>query len=124
MAVTLHNIPEGLTIGIAFGAFTAGFESTSLFAAVSLAIGIEIQNLPEGMAVSLPLRGEGMSRLKSFWYGQLSGFVEVIAGVIGVLIVTFLHSIFPYALGFAAGAMIFVVVEDVIPNVKVEVTQI
>ncbi|MGF7119258.1 ZIP family metal transporter [Methanobacterium oryzae] len=116
LAVTLHNIPEGLAVGIAFGAVAAGFESTSLFTAVSLAIGIGIQNLPEGMAVSLPLRSEGISRFKSFWYGQLSGFVEVIAGIIGVLIVSFSYSILPYALGFAAGAMIFVVVEDVIPE--------
>ncbi|WP_424355768.1 ZIP family metal transporter [Methanobacterium sp. MBAC-LM] len=116
LAVTLHNIPEGLAIGIAFGAVAAGFESTSLFIASTLAIGIGIQNVPEGMAVSLPLRSEGMSKIKSFWYGQLSGFVEVISGIIGVLIVSFLHSILPYALGFAAGAMIFVVVEDVIPE--------
>jgi ZIP family zinc transporter len=116
MAITLHNIPEGLAVGIAFGAVAAGFESASLLAATALALGIGIQNLPEGLAVSLPLRGEGMSRLKSFWYGQLSGFVEVIAGIIGALIVTFSHSILPYALGFAAGAMIFVVVEEVIPE--------
>lgn len=116
LAVTLHNIPEGLAIGIAFGAIGVGLGSISLFAAVSLAIGIGIQNFPEGMAVSLPLRGEGMSRLKSFWYGQLSGAVEVIAGIIGVLIVTVSYSILPYALGFAAGAMMFVVVEDVIPE--------
>lgn len=116
LAVTLHNIPEGLAIGIAFGAVAAGFESTSIFAASSLAIGIGVQNLPEGMAVSLPLRSEGMSKLKSFWYGQLSGVIEIIAGVLGVLIVTFSYSILPYALGFAAGAMIFVVVEDVIPE--------
>ena len=116
IAVTLHNIPEGLAVGIAFGAVAVGFQSASFFAAVSLAIGIGIQNIPEGLAVSLPLRGEGMSSLKSFWYGQLSGFVEVIAGILGALIVTFSHSILPYALGFAAGAMIFVVVEEVIPE--------
>ncbi|MEN6290764.1 MAG: ZIP family metal transporter, partial [Methanobacterium sp.] len=116
LAVTLHNIPEGLAIGIAFGAAALGFGSTSLFAAASLALGIGIQNLPEGLAVSLPLRGEGMSQIKSFWYGQLSGFVEVIAGIIGALIVTLSYSILPYALRFAAGAMIFVVVEDVIPE--------
>jgi len=116
LAVTLHNIPEGLAIGVAFGAVAAGFESASLFAATALALGIGIQNLPEGLAVSLPLRGEGMSKFKSFWYGQLSGFVEVIAGLIGALIVTISYSILPYALGFAAGAMIFVVVEEVIPQ--------
>ena len=116
LAVTLHNIPEGLAIGVVFGAVATGFEHASIFAAVSLAIGMGIHNLPEGMAVSMPLRGEGMSRLKSFGYGQLSGFVEVIAGITGVLIVTFSYSILPYALGFAAGAMIFVVVEEVIPE--------
>ncbi len=116
LAVTLHNIPEGLAVGVAFGAVAAGFHPASLAAAISLAIAIGIQNFPEGMAVSMPLRGEGLSSLKSFWYGQLSGIVEPIAGVIGVLIVTISQPILPYALGFAAGAMIFVVIEDLIPE--------
>ena len=115
-AITLHNIPEGLAVGVAFGAITAGYPSITLVGAITLAIGIGIQNFPEGMAVSMPLRREGMSRLKSFWYGQLSGIVEPIAGVIGAAVVIIVQPLLPYALGFAAGAMIFVVVEDVIPE--------
>lgn len=98
LAVTLHNIPEGLAVGVAFGAVVAGFHPASLAAAISLAIGIGIQNFSEGPAVSMPLQGEGLSFLKSFWYGQLSGIVEPIAGVIGVLIVTISQPILPYAL--------------------------
>ena len=116
LAITLHNIPEGLAVGVAFGAVAAGFPSATLPAAIALALGIGIQNFPEGLAVSLPLRREGMSRLKSFWYGQLSGTVEPIAGVIGAAVVIIARPILPYALGFAAGAMIFVVVEEVIPE--------
>lgn len=116
LAITLHNIPEGLAVGIAFGAVSVGFASATLPAAVALAIGIGIQNFPEGLAVSMPLRREGMSRLKSFWYGQLSGIVEPIAGVIGAAAVIIAKPVLPYALGFAAGAMIFVVVEEVIPE--------
>ncbi|MCK5327257.1 MAG: ZIP family metal transporter [Candidatus Latescibacteria bacterium] len=116
LAITLHNIPEGLAVGVAFGAVAAGFPSATLPAAIALALGIGIQNFPEGLAVSLPLRREGMSRLKSFWYGQLSGTVEPIAGVIGAAVVIVARPILPYALGFAAGAMIFVVVEEVIPE--------
>ncbi len=116
LAITLHNIPEGLAVGVAFGALAAGSEHASFAAAVALAIGIGIQNFPEGMAVSVPLRREGMSRLKSFWYGQLSGIVEPIAGVIGAATVIFIQPILPYALSFAAGAMIFVVVEEVVPE--------
>jgi len=112
----LHNIPEGLAVGVAFGAVAAGYPSASLAAAVALAIGIGIQNLPEGTAVSMPLRRDGMSRRKSFFYGQFSGMVEPIAAVIGVLAVTFMTPILPFALAFAAGAMIFVVVEEVIPG--------
>lgn len=115
-AITLHNIPEGLAIGVAFGAVAAGFESASLAAAVALAVGIGIQNLPEGTAVSMPLRRDGMSRRKSFFYGQFSGMVEPISAVIGVLAVSFMTPILPFALSFAAGAMIFVVVEEVIPG--------
>ena len=116
LAITLHNIPEGLAIGVAFGAAAAGFSSTTLTAAIVLAIGIGIQNFPEGFAVSVPLRREGMSSLKSFWYGQLSAVVEPISAVIGAGAVLLVRPILPYALAFAAGAMIFVVVEDVIPE--------
>ncbi|HEY0196685.1 MAG TPA: ZIP family metal transporter, partial [Methanobacterium sp.] len=120
IAVTLHNIPEGLAVGVAFGALAAGLPYTSLAAAVALAIGIGIQNFPEGMAISFPLRGEGMSRRKSFWYGQLSGIVEPVAAVLGALLVTMFTSVLPYALSFAAGAMIFVVIEDIIPECQRE----
>ncbi|MGB9716657.1 MAG: ZIP family metal transporter [Thermodesulfovibrionales bacterium] len=116
LAITLHNIPEGLAVGVAFGAVASGIHSTTLAGAVALAIGIGIQNFPEGLAVSMPLRREGMSRFKSFWYGQLSGAVEPIAGIAGAATVIFAHSILPYALSFAAGAMIFVVVEELIPE--------
>ncbi len=115
-AITLHNIPEGLAVGVAFGAVAANLDSATLSGAIALAIGIGIQNFPEGLAVSMPLRREGMGRLKSFWYGQLSGFVEPIAGVIGAAIVLIARPILPYALSFAAGAMIFVVVEELIPE--------
>ncbi len=118
MAITLHNIPEGLAVGVAFGAVAAGLDSATLPAAIALAIGIGIQNFPEGMAISMPLRREGVSRLKSFWYGQLSGIPEPIAGVIGALIVITSQTILPYALAFAAGAMIFVVAEEVIPEAQ------
>ncbi|TFJ91824.1 ZIP family metal transporter [Lentibacillus salicampi] len=116
LAITLHNIPEGLAVGVAFGAIAAGLPSASLAGAVALAIGIGIQNFPEGLAVSMPLRREGMSRGKSFNYGQASGIVEPIAGIIGALAVTAIQPILPYALSFAAGAMIFVVAEEVIPG--------
>jgi ZIP family zinc transporter len=116
LAVTLHNIPEGLAVGVAFGAVAAHLPFATLPAAVALAIGIGIQNFPEGLAVSMPLRREGMSRVKSFWYGQLSGMVEPVAGIIGAAAVIFSRPILPYALSFAAGAMIFVVVEQVIPE--------
>ena len=116
LAITLHNIPEGLAVGVAFGAVAAGFESATLAGAVALAIGIGLQNFPEGMAVSMPLRREGVSRKKCFWYGQLSGAVEPIAGVLGAAVVIIAQPILPYALSFAAGAMIFVVVEEAIPE--------
>ena len=116
MAITLHNIPEGLAVGIAFGAVAAGLPSATLAGAVALAIGIGIQNFPEGLAVSMPLRREGMSRAKSFWYGQLSGVVEPVAGVLGASLVLIARPILPYALAFAAGAMIFVVVEELVPE--------
>jgi ZIP family zinc transporter len=116
LAVTLHNIPEGLAVGVAFGAVAANLPAATLPAAVALAIGIGIQNFPEGLAISLPLRREGMSRRRSFWYGQLSGLVEPIAGVVGAAAVILARPILPYALAFAAGAMIFVVVEQLIPE--------
>lgn len=116
LAITLHNIPEGLAVGVAFGAVGAGIDGASLAAAVALAIGIGLQNFPEGIAVAMPLRREGMSRLKSFWYGQLSATVEPIAGIIGAAAVLLAQPILPYALSFAAGAMIFVVAEEVIPE--------
>jgi zinc transporter, ZIP family len=119
MAITLHNIPEGLAVGVLFGASAAGIDPTgtaTVMGAVVLAIGISIQNLPEGMAVSMPLRGEGVSRFLSFNYGQLSGLVNPPSAVIGAAAVIFIQPILPYALGFAAGAMIFVVVEELIPT--------
>lgn len=116
LAITLHNVPEGLAVGVAFGAVAAGFSSVHLSGAIALALGIGIQNLPEGLAVSVPLRREGMSRLKSFWYGQLSGMVEPMAAVMGAAFVIIAKPLLPYALAFAAGAMIFVVVEEVIPE--------
>jgi len=120
LAITLHNIPEGLAVGVAFGAVSAGLPSASLAGAVALAMGIGIQNFPEGTAVSVPLRREGLSRLKSFWYGQLSGVVEPIAGVIGAAAVILMRPILPYALAFAAGAMIYVVIEELIPEAQQE----
>ncbi|MBU3161488.1 ZIP family metal transporter [Clostridium frigoris] len=116
LAITLHNIPEGLAVGVAFGAAAANLPSASLVGAVALAIGIGIQNFPEGAAVSIPLRREGFSRFKSFMYGQASGIVEPIAGVIGAFAVIAMKPILPYALSFAAGAMIFVVIEELIPE--------
>lgn len=116
LAITLHNIPEGLAVGVAFGAAGAGIEAASLPAAIALAVGIGIQNFPEGLAVSMPLRREGLSPGKCFWYGQLSAVVEPIAGVIGAAMVLFIRPILPYSLAFAAGAMIFVVVEELIPE--------
>ena len=117
-AITLHNIPEGLAIGVLFGAITSGDpdNTTMIGAAVALALGIGLQNFPEGMAVSIPLRREGMGVFKSFWYGQLSGIVEPISSVIGAAAVIFIEPIQPYSLAFAAGAMIFVVIEELIPE--------
>ncbi|CAN5545972.1 ZIP family metal transporter [soil metagenome] len=117
-AITLHNIPEGLAIGVAFGAVASGLEGATLGAAIALAIGIGLQNFPEGTAVSMPLRRDGMSRRKSFFYGQLSGSVEPIAAVVGAAVVIVAQPMLPYALAFAAGAMIFVVAEELIPEAK------
>ncbi len=116
VAITLHNVPEGLAIGVAFGAIAANLPFATLAAAIALTIGIGIQNFPEGFAVSVPLRRDGLSRLKSFWYGQLSAIVEPIAAIIGAWTVMNARPILPYALAFAAGAMIFVVVEEIIPE--------
>ncbi|MBQ0116612.1 MAG: ZIP family metal transporter [Flavobacterium sp.] len=118
LAITLHNIPEGLAVGVLFGGVAAGIPEATIAGAVTLAIGIGIQNLPEGVAVAMPLRRMGMSRRKSFFYGQSSALVEPIAGVLGAFAVTFFTPILPYALAFAAGAMIFVVVEEVIPETQ------
>jgi ZIP family zinc transporter len=118
LAITLHNIPEGLAVGVLFGGVAAGIPEASIAGAVALALGIGIQNFPEGIAVSMPMRRQGISRFKSFWYGQMSAVVEPIAAVIGALAVTYFIPILPYALAFAAGAMIFVVVEEVIPETQ------
>lgn len=116
LAITLHNIPEGLAVGVAFGALAVHSDPGLFAGAVALAFGIGLQNFPEGAAVSIPLRREGFSRLKAFNYGQLSGIVEPIAGVLGAYLVLVVTPILPYALSFAAGAMIFVVVEELIPE--------
>jgi len=120
LAITLHNIPEGLAVGVAFGALASDLPSATLAGAIALALGIGIQNFPEGAAVSVPLRREGFSRLKSFAYGQASGIVEPIAGVLGAASVIFIKPILPYALAFAAGAMIYVVVEELIPESQLQ----
>ncbi len=116
LAITLHNIPEGLAVGVAFGALANNPDTGLLAGAIALAIGIGLQNFPEGAAVSIPLRREGFSRLKAFNYGQMSGIVEPIAGVAGAYLVLTMTPLLPYALSFAAGAMIFVVVEELIPE--------
>ncbi|HIP48303.1 MAG TPA: ZIP family metal transporter [Lutibacter sp.] len=118
LAITLHNIPEGLAVGVLFGGVAAGFDGATIGGAVALAIGIGLQNFPEGFAVSMPLRRQGVSKFKSFWYGQLSAIVEPIAAVLGAWAVYSFQPILPYALSFAAGAMIFVVVEEVIPETQ------
>jgi len=120
LAITLHNLPEGLAVGVAFGAVAAGLPAASLAGAGALALGIGLQNFPEGAAVSVPLLREGLSRFKSFWYGQLSGVVEPLAGVLGASAVLLMRPILPYALAFAAGAMIYVVVEELIPESQLE----
>ncbi len=116
LAITLHNIPEGLAVGVAFGAVAANLSSATIGGAIALGLGIGLQNFPEGAAVALPLRREGMTRTKSFLMGQASGIVEPIAGVIGSAFVLYMQDILPYALCFAAGAMIFVVVEELVPE--------
>lgn len=120
-AITLHNIPEGLAVGVAFGAVASGLSAGgTLTGAIALAIGIGLQNFPEGAAVSIPLRREGFSRMKAFLYGQASGIVEPIAGMLGAFAVMQMQSILPFALSFAAGAMIYVVVEELIPEAQRE----
>lgn len=116
LAVSLHNFPEGLAVGVGFGAVAYGLPSASMAGAVALALGIGIQNLPEGAVVSIPLRREGLSRWRSFFWGQFSGMIEPIGGVLGALLVTIARPVLPYALSFAAGAMIYVVAEEVIPE--------
>ncbi len=115
IAITIHNFPEGLSVGVAFGAIGIA-PSATVVGAIALAVGIGLQNFPEGMAVSMPLRREGFSRLKSFWYGQLSAIVEPVGAVLGAGLVSIAKPILPYALAFAAGAMIYVVIEEVIPE--------
>ena len=117
LSITLHNIPEGLAVGVAFGSLmNIGYNTESLMGAIIIAVGIGLQNFPEGAAVSVPLRREGYSRKKSFFLGQASGMVEPVAGVIGALLVVYVEPILPYALSFAAGAMILVAVHELIPE--------
>ncbi len=118
LAITMHNIPEGLAVGVLFGGVAAGFEGATIGGAVALALGIGLQNFPEGFAVSMPLRRQGLTRRRSFMYGQASAMVEPIAAVLGAWAVMTFQPILPYALAFAAGAMIFVVVEEVIPETQ------
>lgn len=115
-SITLHNIPEGLVIGVAFGSLAYSLEGSTLASALTLALGIGLQNFPEGSAVSLPLRREGYSRKKAFFFGQLSGIVEPIAAVFGAILVLKIQTLLPFLLAFAAGAMIYVVVEELIPE--------
>lgn len=115
LSITIHNIPEGLAVGVAFGSIAYGLDGATLGSACVLALGIGLQNFPEGTAVSVPLRREGLSRSKSFFWGQLSGFVEPISGVIGALLVLKIRLILPFLLSFAAGAMIYVVIQELIP---------
>jgi ZIP family zinc transporter len=116
LAITLHNIPEGLAVGVAFGGVASGLGAATMAGAVALAIGIGLQNFPEGLAVAAPLRRDGMPAVRSFWYGQLSAVVEPLAAVVGAAAVVYSEQILPYALAFAAGAMIFVVAEETIPE--------
>ncbi|MFB6306991.1 MAG: ZIP family metal transporter, partial [Flavobacteriales bacterium] len=118
IAITLHNIPEGLAVGVAFGALAHDLPHAELGGAIALALGIGLQNFPEGIAVSMPIRRHGASRGRSFWFGQMSAIVEPIAGVIGALTVLWIEPVLPYALAFAAGAMIYVVIEEVVPETQ------
>ncbi len=116
LAITLHNIPEGLAVGVLFGAVSHGLPGAEISTALVLAIGIALQNFPEGIAVSMPLRRQGVSRFRAFWFGQLSAIVEPIFAVIGAILVVYTLPILPYALSFAAGAMIYIVIEEVVPE--------
>ncbi|MBD3631342.1 ZIP family metal transporter [Cyclobacterium sp.] len=118
LAITMHNIPEGLAVGVLFGGAASAVSEATISGAVVLALGIGLQNLPEGIAVAVPLRRMGMSRRKSFFLGQSSALVEPIAGVLGAAAITIFTPVLPYALAFAAGAMIFVVIEEVIPETQ------
>ncbi|HLE57369.1 MAG TPA: ZIP family metal transporter [Rhodothermia bacterium] len=118
LAITLHNIPEGLAVGVAVGAAAAGVPEASFAGAIALTVGIGLQNFPEGLAVAMPLRREGLSRVRSFWFGQLSGMVEPAAAVLGAVGVLYIQAVLPYAMAFAAGAMVFVVLEDAIPEAE------
>lgn len=120
LAITLHNIPEGLAVGVAFASIANTGDLALIMPAITLALGMGLQNIPEGAAVSLPLRREGMSRGKAFFWGQFSGLVEVIAGVMGAIAVMAIHSMLPFALAFSAGAMIYVVVEELIPQAQAD----
>lgn len=120
LSITLHNIPEGLAVGVAFGALKNGFTPEALMGAISVAVGIGLQNFPEGAAVSVPLRREGYCRKRSFFFGQASGMVEPIAGVIGAMLVVYVEAVLPWALAFAAGAMILVAVHELIPECQQE----
>lgn len=118
LAITIHNIPEGMAIGVAFGAAAAGIPGADVAGGIALALGIGLQNFPEGLAISAPLRREGMGKGKSWWYGQLSAIVEPIGAVLGAAAVLSMRQLLPYALAFAAGAMIFVVIEELIPEAQ------
>lgn len=118
LAITLHNIPEGLAVGVLFGAVAHGMPGADIAGAVVLAMGIGLQNFPEGIAVAMPLRRQGVSRFRSFWFGQLSAVVEPIAAVVGAVMVIYALPVLPYALAFAAGAMIYVVIEEVVPETQ------
>lgn len=118
LAITLHNIPEGMAIGVAIGAASQNIEGSTLMSAIILAIGIGLQNIPEGMAVSLPLASSGMKKNKAFFYGQASGFVEPLSAILGLFLVFVIRNILPFILAFASGAMIYVVVEELIPSGK------
>lgn len=118
LAVTLHNIPEGMAVGVVYANIIAGNSLVSMTGALALAIGIAIQNFPEGAIVSMPLRAEGMSKAKTFWYGVLSGAVEPVAAIITIFAFSLVTSLLPYMLAFAAGAMIYVVVEELIPEMS------
>ena len=115
-SVTLHNVPEGLCVGVAFGSLAYGLEGATLATACLLTLGIGLQNFPEGAAISLPLRKDGFSRKKAFFWGQISGAVEPLAGIAGALLVLYVRSVLPFCLSFAAGAMIYVVAAELIPE--------